>query len=153
MVARDRPYSELKKDLEGKKVLIFTCKTCARLCNEIGGTESAERLAAALKKDGIDVIGVLHTSAACLEKKVRQAGDEELLKEADIVLSMTCNIGALCANRVFDKEVLNPLVTVGAGFVGEDRTIFVCNDDDGELTVKELSEIASEKGLWSDPYA
>lgn len=152
MVARDRSYSDLRKDLEGKRVLIWTCNTCARLCNGIGGTESAERLAEALRSDGIDVVEVLHTSASCIEKKVKQAVDGEILAKTDIVLSMTCNIGALCAKRMFVKDVLNPLVTIGAGFVGEDRTIYVCDDADGELSTKELSEASSELGLWSDPY-
>ncbi|MDR1691177.1 MAG: hypothetical protein LBR42_04995 [Candidatus Methanoplasma sp.] len=153
MVARDRPYSELKNDLKGKKVVIWTCNTCARLCYNIGGEESAERLASALRNDGVEVLGVLHTVASCLEGKVRQKYDEELLGEADIVLSLTCNIGALCAERVFGKDVLNPLVTVGAGFIDKDREILICEEKDGGLVVKGLREIASEKGLWCDPYA
>lgn len=152
MVARDRPYSELKDELVGKKVVIWTCNTCARLCNNIGGNDAAERLAAALEKDGVEILGILSTSASCLEGKVRAKEDKGMMEKADVVLSMTCNIGALCAERVFGKEVLNPLVTVGAGFVGEDRSIFVCDEVDGKLVVKGLSEVASERGLWCDPY-
>jgi hypothetical protein len=152
MVARDRPYSELRDSLKGRKVLIWTCNTCARLCYNIGGEESSEKLASALRDDGIEVLGVLHTSASCLEGKVRAKYDKDVLEKADIVLSMTCNIGALCARKVFDKEVLNPLATVGAGFADEQRRILVCEDGDGGLRVRELTEIASEKGLWCDPY-
>jgi len=152
MVARDRPYSELKNDLIGKKVVIWTCNTCARLCYDIGGTESAERLASALRNDGIEVLGVLSTNASCIEKKVAEKYNEELFAEADVILSLTCNIGALCAERAFKKDVLNPLATVGAGFIGEGRRIFVCEEKGGELTVRELSEIAEEKGLWCGPY-
>jgi hypothetical protein len=153
MVVRDRPYSELKDDLVGKKVVIWTCNTCARLCFDIGGAESAERLAAALRKDGIEVLGVLHTTASCIEKKVREKYDEGMFGKADVVLSLTCNIGALCAERAFKKEILNPIATVGAGFIGEGRKIFVCEEKNGGLAIKELSEIAKEKGLWCDPYA
>ena len=153
MIARDRPYSELKDSLIGKKVVIWTCNTCARLCFDIGGAESAERLASALRSDGVDVLGVLHTNASCLQKKVLEKYDEELVGGADIVLSLTCNIGALCAERAFGKEVLNPIATVGAGFVGERREILVCEDKDGVLSVKSLTEIAREKGLFCDPYA
>ena len=152
MVARDRPYSELRDSLIGKKVVIWTCNTCARLCYDVGGKESAERLASALKEDGIDILGVLDTSASCLEGKVRSKYDEELFGKADMVLSLTCNIGALCAKRVFGKEVLNPLATIGAGFADENRTVFVTQDIDGILSVRELTEIAEEKGLWCDPY-
>jgi len=153
MVLRDRPYSELKDDLIGKKVVIWTCNTCARLCFDIGGTESAERLAAALRDDGIEVLGVLHTTASCIEKKVVEKYDKELFGQADIVLSLTCNIGALCAERSFKIKVFNPIATVGAGFIGEGRRIFICEEKNGGLAVKELSEIAEEKGLWCGPYA
>jgi glutamate dehydrogenase/leucine dehydrogenase len=152
MVVRDRPYSELRDSLVGKKVVIWTCNTCARLCYDIGGEAAAVRLADALRKDGIDVLSVLHTGASCVEKKVREKNDENVAK-ADIVISMTCNIGALCARRAFEKEILNPIATLGAGFIDENRTIFVCEDNSGELLVKGLREIAEEKGFWCDPYA
>jgi len=153
MILRDRPYPELKSGLIGKKVVIWTCNTCARLCFDIGGTEAAERLAAALRNDGIEVLGVLHTPASCIEKKVREKYVKEMFDEADVVISLTCNIGALCAKRAFGKDILNPIATVGAGFVGEGRKILVCEEKDGGLAVRELSEIAEEKGLWCDPYA
>jgi len=152
MILRDRPYSELKKDLIGKKVVIWTCNTCARLCYDIGGSESAEKLAAALREDGIEVLGVLNTSASCIEKKVMEKYDEQMFSGADVVLSLTCNIGALCAKRTFGKDILNPLATVGAGFISEDRKIFVCEERDGVLAVRELSEIARDKGFWCSPY-
>ena len=153
MIARDRPYSELRDSLAGKKVAIWTCNTCARLCFDIGGAESAERLASALRADGVDVLGILHTNASCLQKKVREKYDDEIIGGADVVLSLTCNIGALCAKNAFGKEVLNPIATLGAGFVGERREIMVCEDEDGGLAVRELLDIAKEKGLWCDPYA
>ncbi|MDR1955047.1 MAG: hypothetical protein LBP82_03755 [Candidatus Methanoplasma sp.] len=152
MVARDRPYSELRDGLKGKKVVIWTCNTCARLCYDIGGEESAERLASALRSDGVEVLGVFHTAASCLEGKVRKCGNEAI-DNADVILSMTCNIGALCAERIFGKEVLNPLATVGAGFVDVNRDMMICDEKDGRLTIRGLREIASEKGLWCDPYA
>ncbi len=153
MVARDRPYSELLDSLRGKKVVIWTCNTCVKICFDIGGTGSAERLAAALRKDGIDVLGVFHTSASCIEEKVRGKYDEEVFGSADVVLSLTCSIGALCAKRVFDEDVLNPVATVGVGFVSEDGTIFVCVENGKGITVRKLTEAAEEKGLLCSPYA
>lgn len=152
MIARDRSYSDLRDELKGKKVVIWTCNTCARLCFDIGGSESAGRLAEALRKDGIDVLGVYDTSASCLEGKIRKKEDREVLDRADIILSLTCNIGALCVKRVLGKEVLNPAVTLGAGFAGEDRTLYICRDDGKELTIEDLREAASERGLHCDPY-
>jgi len=153
MVVRDRPYSELRDSLAGKKVVIWTCNTCARLCYDIGGEASAQRLAEALRNDGIEVLGVLHTGASCIEKKVREKYDETLFKNADVVISMTCNIGSLCAEMAFGKEVMNPLATLGAGFIGENRRILLCEDKGGRLEVRDLRDVAAEKGLWCDPYA
>jgi len=153
MIVRDRPYSELLDSLAGKKVVIWTCNTCAKLCFDIGGEEAASRLAASLKKDGIEVLGVFFTGASCIEKKVREKYDESLFSKADVVLSMTCNIGALCAERAFGMEVLNPIATLGAGFVGENRRILLCVDNNGKLEVSDLREVATEKGYWCDPYA
>ena len=152
MVVRDRTYSELKDSLIGKKVIIWTCGTCVKLCYEIGGNESAQRLASALKNDGVDVIAVLETNAACLEGKVRTKYDPELMKKADVILSLTCNIGALCAKRVFGMQILNPVATLGAGFADEKRRKYVCEEKDGELTIKALDELAEEKGFRCDPY-
>jgi hypothetical protein len=153
MVVRDRPYSELRDSLAGRKVVIWTCNTCARLCYDIGGEAAALRLAEALKNDEVEVLGVLHTGASCIEKKVREKYDESIFADAEVVLSMTCNIGALCAERAFGKEVLNPLATLGAGFVGENRRILLCEDKGGKLAVSDLRDVAAEKGFWCDPYA
>ena len=39
VMARDRGYDELLGDVRGRRVLVWTCNTCARLCN-IGGREA-----------------------------------------------------------------------------------------------------------------
>lgn len=44
VMARDRDYPDLLEDVRGRKVLVWTCNTCARMCN-IGGKEAGERLA------------------------------------------------------------------------------------------------------------
>ena len=88
-----------------------------------------------------------------MDGKVRAKADAELMSGTDVILSMTCNIGALCAERVFRKEVLNPIVTVGAGFIDENRKMFVCGEGNKKLTAEELSDAAAERGLRCDPYA
>jgi len=152
MVVRDRTYSELKNSLIGKKVIIWTCGTCVKLCYEIGGSDSAQRLASALKNDGIDVLAVLETNASCLEGKVRTKYEDELMGKADVIVSLTCNIGALCAKRVFGIKIINPVATLGEGFADEKRRKFVCEENNGVITIRDLSEMAEEKGFWCDPY-
>ena len=122
IVSRTVDYSELLGMLKGKRVAIWTCNTCARLCNNIGGTESSARLAEKLRDDGIEVTGVVSTSAACLEKKVIDKKDEILSGNPDIVLSMTCCAGDSNAKKVFGKDTINPIITHGFGILTEDGT-------------------------------
>ncbi|MDR3206561.1 MAG: hypothetical protein LBT41_05680, partial [Candidatus Methanoplasma sp.] len=70
MMAKDRSYPDLLEALRGKKAAIWTCNTCARLCCGVGGHEAAARLAEALNKDGVEVAGIMYTSASCLRDKV-----------------------------------------------------------------------------------
>ena len=93
IMSRSMDYPELLGMLRGKRVAIWTCNTCARLCNNIGGTESCERLAEKLAEDGVTVTKVVSTSAACLEDKVLGKRDEVLFDDPEAVLSMTCSAG------------------------------------------------------------
>ena len=136
-MARSVDYPELLRMLSGKRVAIWTCNTCARLCNEIGGSESSERLAKKLSEDGIEVVGVYSTSAACLEKKVVEKKDEVLSKSPDVILSMTCSAGAQNAGKVFNLQVINPIVTFGYGILSEDNIPILM---DGNVPVSQLSE-------------
>jgi hypothetical protein len=148
MVARDRTYSELKVQLEGKKVVIWTCNTCARLCNGIGGDEAALNLRTALEHDGIEVFGILSTSAACLKSKVRKAEDRSVLNKGDILLSLTCDMGSLCAEEIFQMKAINPLISIGYGYVEEDRSLTVIAE--GEQ--RDLRKEAESRGFYLDPF-
>ena len=122
IVSRNVDYPELLDMLRGKKVAIWTCNTCARLCNNIGGTESSEKLAEKLRSDGVEVTSVVSTSAACLEKKVIDKKAEILAGNPDIILSMTCCAGDANAKKVFGKDTINPIITHGFGILTEDGT-------------------------------
>lgn len=124
MMVRDRGYAELVRALEGRRVRIWTCGTCARLCG-VGGPDRAADLASALRRDGVDVTGVSSVSAGCLESKV-SAKAAEADDGSDLVLGLLCSIGAGCARRVLGKEVLNPVDTVGFGYADADGALFVC---------------------------
>ena len=135
IVSRSADYPELLDMVRGKKVAIWTCNTCARLCNNIGGTESSERLAEKLKDDGIEVTDVVSTSAACLEKKVIDKKAEILAGNPDIILSMTCCAGDANARKVFGKETINPIITHGFGILTEDGTpVMMVGTPVGSLT-------------------
>ena len=142
IMARSTDYPELLESLRGKKVLIWTCNTCARLCNGIGGTEASERLAGKLSEGGIEIKGVVATSASCLEKKVADRKDDVISTDADVILSLTCSIGASVAAKVFGIETINPIVTFGYGFLTEEGVPMLVKDGD-EVSVNTLSERAS----------
>ena len=114
----------------------------------MGGDDAANNLASALKRDGIEIKGVLSTSASCLKGKIKQKEDKELIGDANIILSLTCDIGSQCASSVFGIEALNPFVTLGPGFVDEDRSLFVSSHEGNE----KLSNEASKRGLQISPY-
>jgi hypothetical protein len=152
MMARDRSYEELLAGMRGKKVLIWTCNTCARLCNGIGGSESANKLSGALRKDGVDVVGVVDTSASCLRGKVRAKIDRTLIDECDVILSLTCDIGSLNAGKVFGKPVVNPVITFGPGYIDEDGILFLCDIEDGKDSSEPVQEVAEKAGLIVGPF-
>ena len=141
-MSRSMDYPELLGMLKGKRVAIWTCNTCARLCNNIGGTESCERLAEKLSKDAVKVTKVVSTSAACLEDKVIGKKDEVLSGDPEIILSMTCSAGADNASRIFGKDVVNPVTTFGYGILREDGTPVLMKDGD-MIPVGELSQRSS----------
>lgn len=143
MVARDMDYSDLCERVRGKRVLIWTCNTCARLCNDLGGDVAAERLREAFAKDGIDVMSVASTSASCIERKIRAKAD---VSGCDAVVCLTCDIGSACTKRVLGIEVINPLITIGNGFIGEDGLYVI----DGE-NIERYEKSVQQSGKSLDP--
>jgi len=139
IVAKDRSYDDLLKDVAGKKVHIWTCNTCARLCYGLGGKDSAERLALRLEQDGVKVTGVNSTSASCIGSNLRRI---VIPDDTEMMISLTCDLGAVCASGVFRKEVLNPVRTIGPGVISEDcGPVLVSVGQDGKITAKSLLEI------------
>ncbi len=151
-MARNRTYDELLEDLKGHSVLIWTCKTCIRLCGNIGGLESSERLSNRLKADGINVTGIASTSAGCLENKVIGKIDFELLAHSDIILVLACDIGSECVKNIFKKDVINPICTLGCGYMDSDENLFLCVDDNGKKSYKLLSDFLKNSDLSVGPF-
>ena len=150
VMARDRDYGNLVGDLRGRSVLVWTCDTCARFCG-IGGRDRAADLASRLSSDGIAVAGVVRSSACCFMRKAREMAASA--EGYDIVLALCCDMGARNASEATGREVLNPVVTFGTGYIDRDgrnrlativcgRTVY---DEDAE-------EVAERNGLWMSPF-
>ena len=150
VMARDRDYGNLVGDLRGRSVLVWTCDTCARFCG-IGGRDRAADLASRLSSDGIAVAGVVRSSACCFMRKAREMAASA--EGYDIVLALCCDMGARNASEATGREVLNPVVTFGTGYLdrnGRNRlATIVCGktvyDEDAE-------EVAARNGLWMSPF-
>lgn len=128
-MARDRDYADLLEEVKGKKVMIWTCNTCARLCYNMGGDASVQRLAERLQEDGVEIAGTGSTSAGCMISKVKKKLPET---DADLILALTCGIGARCVLDVSGKDVLNPVRTYGIGYMDEaDDPVLVATDGSG----------------------
>ena len=121
IMRRSMEYPELRDRLRGKRVTIWTCNTCARLCNGIGGKDSAERLAAKLRKDGIDVLRVISVPASCIMDRVCEASEDRVAEMCDVIVTLVCEVGSNCASMCFDKEIVNPIDTLGYGYLDENR--------------------------------
>ena len=119
IVRRGTDYPGLRDSLRGKRVAVFTCNTCARLCNNVGGKDSAERLASQLRKDGIDALRVISVPAACIMAKVREVSDDPVAERCDVLLTLTCEVGEMCAGACFGKDTVNPLETLGTGYLDD----------------------------------
>jgi len=149
MIARNADYEDVLKAVKDRNVAVWTCNTCARLCNGIGGKQAADRLAEKLKEDGINVTASISVSAACLMSKV-VAKNGEIPEGTDTILALTCDVGATCAGVVFSKEIMIPFVTLGSGFVNVDGTIVVTLCDNAKVPAT-LTDVAKEKGMSASP--
>ena len=118
LMLRDRGFGDLVAVLRGKKVMIWTCNTCARLC-DVGGSSNAQKLASALRAEGIEVTGVRSAKAACIQSAVEECKGPES-DSCDVILALTCDVGSEVAAKVYGKQCVNPVVTIGTGYCSAD---------------------------------
>ncbi len=145
LMLRDRELGELVEDLRGKRVMIWTCNICARLC-DVGGSANAQRLAAALRSEGIEVTGVASAKASCVMSSVT-ACRGPASDSCEVVLALTCDMGSRVAGEAFGRPCLNPVVTLGTGFLDADRTPVL-----GGGPEKSLAALSEENSLPLGPF-
>ena len=145
LMARDRGLAELVSELRGKRVMIWTCNTCARLC-DVGGSSNAQRLATALRSEGIDVTSVASAKAACIASSARENGGKQS-GSCDIVLVLACDAARRVAERTFSKPCVNPVVTIGPGYLSEDGVPVSVGGPE-----RTLETVSAEEGLPAGPF-
>jgi hypothetical protein len=151
MIARSADYDDILEAVKGRNVTIWTCNTCARMCNGIGGQQAAEKLAEKLRSDGVNVISSLSVSAACLMSKVN-AKATNIPNDVDVIVALTCDVGVTCAERAFRRDVIAPLITIGSGYIEADGSLVVTSCD-GVKVPASLDEAAKKKGMHASPLA
>ncbi len=149
---RNRDYKELSESLRNKKVLLLTCNTCVRLCGEVGGRKSADRLSDKLSKDNVDVIDVIDVSAACIASTVLKKLTPEKMDESDMILSLTCPLGAACVASVSGMDILNPVEMIGIGYLDEDGVPIVVSNSCDFTEETPAVEMAKDSGLKLTPF-
>lgn len=127
LMERSCDYPELRDSLKGRSVVIWACSTCASLCNGIGSKQSVQSLSERLRSDGVDVKDTVSTGATCLMNRVRTMDD---VPDADVILALTCDMGAANIGRATGRVVMNPIVTIGRGYLDDDG---VPHHPDGSL--------------------
>ncbi len=151
-MARDRTYEELVPELRGRRVLIWTCSTCARLCGGLGGRESADSLAERLRADGADVAGTVCSAACCLSQRSEEMASSSP-KGYDLVLALCCSLGAWNAEQATGADVLNPVRTFGPGMADPDGVPLVAVMEGGRVVGTEpLQHVAEEAGCLVGPF-
>lgn len=109
-------YDDILRSLTGRRVLIWTCNTCARLCG-VGGTERAMELADRLRSDGVDITGVVSVSASCIANKVVGRIPDD---GRDTILCLSCSISSHILGTHTDMDIVEPLCTLGPGYLSSE---------------------------------
>lgn len=152
-----KPFSEIKRMIEGhKKILVAGCGTCVTI-HSAGGEKEVGVLASLLRLDGgSDNIEVM-------EKTVQRQCEWEFLDElreeveaADIVLSMACGAGVQAlGERYPGKPVVPALNTTFIGITEEpgiwSERCVACGDCVLELTGGICPVVRCAKNLLNGP--
>ena len=69
------------------------------------------------------------------------------IEACDTVLVLACDAACRVAERVFSKPCINPVITLGPGYLSEDGVPVSVGDAEGTL-----EDITKEKGLPAGPF-
>ncbi len=152
IAGRNRDYKELSESLRNKKILLLTCNTCVRLCGELGGKKSADKLSDKLSEDGFEVIDVIDVSAACIASTVLKKLTPDKMDDSDVILSLTCPLGAACVASISGMDVFNPLEMIGIGYLDEDGFPIVISSSCDFSEEAPADEMAKDSGLKLSPF-
>lgn len=154
---RNLSYSDLKQKLSTEdKIVLYSCNACVRACG-IGGLEMLNRLEAALKTDGFNVVGIDLISIGCteslVEKRKIDVAKTSMYDEATVIIPLICEDGFEVIDELYhDKKVICIAKTIGIGdFTPNGETVLTTPFEDTGLEPKSegyrLNEVAEKLNL------
>jgi len=155
-ITKQKPIEEIQNLLQGMdKVFVIGCGTCTTL-TKTGGVEQVEAMKESLQEMGKRVTGGTVIPTACddmTEETMKE--NEQYIRNADCVLSMSCALGVHQLTLYLDKPVIPAVDTLFIG-VEESPGYFheVCSQC-GQCILGETAGIcpitACHKGLVNGP--
>jgi hypothetical protein len=155
-ITKQKPIEEIQNALQGMdKVFVIGCGTCTTL-TKTGGVEQVEAMKESLQQIGKRVTGSTVIPTACddmTEETMKE--NEQYIRSADCVLSMSCALGVHRLTLYLDKPVIPAVDTLFIG-VEESPGYFkeVCSQC-GQCLLGETAGIcpitACHKGLVNGP--
>lgn len=143
IITRNMDLEALVEEVHGKKVAIWTCRTCARLCQGLGGDEAASALSQFLIARGVSVVGTSSTSASCLTSKVSSAMAKGPFQDAEIIISLTCDVAINVLSGFTETPILKCTKTWGRGYLdNQNNPILMETSPDNVIIETPVSKLA-----------
>ncbi|MFX0092789.1 MAG: hypothetical protein ACFFBD_13595 [Candidatus Hodarchaeota archaeon] len=160
---RTKSYKELKDALsKDEKILLYSCNLCIKLCNNLGGKDALENLAAKLTADGYNVIHTEPIGYGChfglVNTRKRGEATKDLFKEADVIVTIICTDGHEKLMKIFKKKkIIATAETVGIGMYStEEGMRLVCPFPETGLRASKdgipLNKAAKKLKMYHEPF-
>lgn len=119
-ITRQKSIEEIQQGLEGlDRIFVVGCGTCTTM-TKTGGIDQVEEMKGHLQEMGKRVTGSTVIPTACDDMtEVAMKENEQFIRSADAILSMSCALGVHRMNLYLDKPIIPAVDTL---FIGVEET-------------------------------
>ncbi|MCK4863239.1 MAG: methylenetetrahydrofolate reductase C-terminal domain-containing protein [Dehalococcoidales bacterium] len=119
-ITKQKSIEDIQQGLEGlDKIFVVGCGTCTTM-TKTGGVDQVEEMKGHLQEMGKRVTGSTVIPTACDDMtEVAMKENEQFIRSADAILSMSCALGVHRMSLSLDKPVIPALDTL---FIGVEET-------------------------------
>jgi len=112
-ITRQKPIDEIQQSLKGlDRVFVVGCGTCTTM-TKTGGVDEVEEMKAKLQEIGKRITGSTVIPTACDDMtEVNVKENEQFIRNADCILSMSCALGVHRMNLSLGKPVIPAVDTL-----------------------------------------